>query len=177
MGEHDSPGDYLTHYEPGTESRSEAFLGINLRSAKSHVYKWLGNIRRETEEEDLWAQLAQASAPFGPVVTSRDTENTPFAPDEIKRIAAGLEEVKAQLRAQVDLDTRQVAAIEEGFAALIAAAQKIGRKDWSLMLGGVVLGVIANAALPPEAVKGLFHIVGQVFRWLFQQGRFLPPLG
>ena len=43
------------------------------------------------------------------------------------------------------------------------------------MLGGTLMGIIGNAALPPETVRGLFHIVAQVFQWLLQQGRLLPP--
>ncbi len=175
MGEYDSPGDYLLHFEPGDESRVEVFSGISLQSALRHMEHWLANIKRETTEPDLWAQLAAEGEAFSAAIGGLETANTPFTPDERRRIAQGLDDIKAQLAAQYDLSVQQLRAIEGGFAALKAASERVGRKDFVLMLGGTLMGIIGGAALPPDTVRGFFHIVGQVFQWLLQQGHLLPP--
>ena len=48
----------VLNFEPGDESRVEVFSGISLQSALRHMEHWLANIKRETTEPDLWAQLA-----------------------------------------------------------------------------------------------------------------------
>jgi len=172
---YDRTGDYLLCFEPGTESRVESFTGISLDSALLHIDQWLANIKRETTEPDLWAQLASEGGAFGNAITGLETANTAFTLDERRRIAQGLDEIKAALAAQYQLSEQQAATIDRAFEALKTASERVGRKDWVLLLGGTLMGIIGNTVFPAETVKGLFHIVGQVFQWLLQQGHLLPP--
>ncbi len=173
---YESSGDYLLAYEPGEESRVQAVTGISQYHALERIRTWVANIKRETSEPDLWAQLASEGEAFSDALASLDTDNTPFRPDEVRRISDSLDEVRAQLTAQHDVTEEQLRRIDKAIAALKAAAERVGRKDWMLMLGGTLVGLVGNAALPPETVKGLFQIVGHVFQWLLQYGRLLPPI-
>lgn len=175
LRDRDQHGDYLLQFTPGSESRVQTVLGVDVETALGYVHEWLVNLQREATEPDLWAQIAAEGEVFSDAISGLAAANTPFKADERKRIAQGLDEIRAQLAAQHELSEQQLTAIDKGFAALKAASERVGRKDWVLMLGGTLMGIIGGAALPPNVVKGLFHIVGEVFQWLLQQGRLLPP--
>ena len=169
------PGPYVAVFEPVNSGPRGRLVSVDLSSVLTGVAEWLDVVKREHEAPDLWAQLAVQGDVFGDAVSALEIANTPFTADEKRRITQGLDEIKAQLAAQHELSEQQLTAIDKGFAALKAASERVGRKDWVLMFGGMLMGIIGSAALPPETVRGLFHIVGQVFQWLLQQGRLLPP--
>ncbi len=170
-------GDYVVMFEPGERSHRERTLGISWEWVETRFRDWLDNVQREMIEPDLWAQVT-ATEPADIraliAVIEEDEDNTRFTPTERQRIADTLDEIKDQLAATYDLQAEQIEVIRESFARLIAAAERLDRRDWKAVFVQALLGIAIKAALTSPVATALVHAAFQGFRWLLEQGRLLP---
>jgi hypothetical protein len=90
-----------------------------------------------------------------------DSSNTAFTANEKKYILSGLNEIKQYLLTAHKLDPELV---ESRLNYLAESSERVGRKDWLNLLISVLVGIVINAALPPEATRELFRMAGTVLR-------------
>jgi hypothetical protein len=118
--------------------------------------------RSEDVMPDLWTLPPNLDMP-----ESEEVENTPFSPQEQETIAKQLREIKKYVKANYELADAKFARIEERLDEAEWASRRMGRKDWFLLFGGVVLTLIVNDLVPQTVVEGIYnsviHSLGHLF--------------
>jgi len=137
------------------------------QNVMQRLSRWLEDAKRDLDMPDLWAGLQREAKLLG-VASNETVANTPFTQDEQKVITAQLGELAASVKHDYSLSEAQAEVLDEKIDLLVEAAGRVGRKDWQLMLGGVILTLLASAVIPPEAlhyilttlVQGIGHLFG-----------------
>lgn len=117
-------------------------------------------MRREAESPDLWGSISK-EAQILESAASSDTSNASFTAEEKTYVVQGINEIKQYLLTAHKLDPELV---ESRLNYLVESSERVGRKDWINLLISVLIGIVINAALPPEATRELFRFVGTVLR-------------
>jgi len=117
-------------------------------------------VRREAESPDLWGSISK-EAQILESAASSDTSNASFTAEEKTYVVQGINEIKQYLLTAHKLDPELV---ESRLNYLVESSERVGRKDWINLLISVLIGIVINAALPPEATRELFRFVGTVLR-------------
>ncbi|MFZ2512830.1 MAG: hypothetical protein WAW63_00035 [Candidatus Saccharimonadales bacterium] len=126
---------------PGEASPAEYALYDNWPEELSGVSFWLANIKREINQPDLWS--GEENKKF----TSWAKDNKPFTVKEQTDLQARLDRIETMLVEQAK-QTKQVAEdIRESLDNLRRASEKIGRKDWAMMLFGYIFSKSADWGL------------------------------
>jgi len=146
----------------------EERTGLSQYRLMQQVELWLAEVKRDIHTPDLWAQLERAAELLG-AISDEAIGNTPFAPAEQDKIAGQLRELRDYVSRIYSLSELQTRLLEENLDYLADASGRVGRKDWLLMVAGVILGYVLIAALPPEAARDILgtlltsigHILGR----------------
>jgi hypothetical protein len=170
------PGRYTTTAVVG-EDPSWPSLSYTWATVPDKIQRWAEGVRRDVDTPDLWAEL-QRTQGILTGVGNEDVENTPFSPGEQAEILDSLREIKEFVNRSDSLSEAQRSSVEAKLDVLAAAAARAGRRDWQLMLGGVILGLIMQQLLPNEVVWDILRMVGNGLGHLFGGDGLpvLPPL-
>jgi hypothetical protein len=139
---------------------------------------WAGDVKRDVETPDLWAEIQRE----GEILTGTpyiDVENTPFTLDEQAQIAEQLDQIKQTAQTRYALSDAQMRALAAKLDEIAAASGHVGRKDWMILVAGVMLNLIATDFLPRETVQTIVVTVFQALAHLFGGGgglHLLPPM-
>jgi len=75
--------------------------------------------------------------------------------------------IKAQASKMPELTAEQVEGIEQKLDVLTEASERVGRKDWLVMVYGAAFGMIANDSVPAHLVQNIIamtiHGLGHIF--------------
>jgi hypothetical protein len=167
-----NPGHYTATAVVGDAAPrpSESFTWAKV---EERVQQWAEEVERDVATPDLWADLQRERQ----IITGaryEDVENTPFTSEEQAEIAQQLRQIKEFVRKTYPLSETQVLDLEARLDVIEAAAGRIGRKDWLLLVGGVMAGVIITDLLPPGAVRHILLMLLHGLEHLFG-GWDLPP--
>ena len=138
------------------------------------IPSWADEINQVARTPDLWAELRR-SRELVLEIQSADIGNTPFTIDERRQIVLELEAIKEQVKEQFDLTSDQIASIDEWKNGVAEASERIGRKDWQLLVYGTILNLFAAGALPPELARHILSIVISVMMAHLFLGGGGPP--
>jgi hypothetical protein len=126
------------------------------------VEGWATRVKDDMDTPNLLAEL-QRDREILTDARFEDVENTPFTPEEQAEIAEWVEASKEFVRHRYSLPEVQLRVIEAKLDELAAEARRSGRRDWMLGVCFVMIGVMANGLLPPDAVQ---HIVAMLLHGL-----------
>jgi len=133
------------------------------------VRRWLGLL---VEQRGLWDQLVSGgNAPEG----DSGTSNARFTPAELAEIARQLGGIAASAQTQYGLSNAEREVLEGTLRYLEEASGSVGRLDWRNLLMGVFLTLMAEALLPPDAMRGILRDLVHGLGHLYAQ-RMLPEL-
>lgn len=144
-------------------------------SVPDKVKRWAEEVRLDVDTPDLWAELRRTQR----VLTGagyEDDENTPFTPNEQAEILAQLGEIKELIERSDILSEQQMLSVEARLDVLAEAAARAGRRDWRLMFGGVILGLIVQQLVPQDVVSNIVEMVSNGLGHLFGGDGNVPPL-
>jgi hypothetical protein len=145
---------------------------------EARVQDWAEDVKRDVETPDLWAELKRE----GEILSGAryaDVQNTPFTPDEQAQIAEQLEQIKRSAQTTYALPDAQMRRLVAKLDEVLAASGRMGRKDWVLLFGGAMLGLILTDLLPPSAAQSILMTVLHGLEHLFGGGggpHLLPPM-
>lgn len=169
------PGKYTSTSVVG-ENPPWPTESYNWASVPDKVKLWAEEVRHDVDTPDLWAELRRNPG----VLTGagyEDLENTPFTPDEQAEILEKLGEIKGLAERADTLSEQQKLSVEAKLDALAEAAARAGRRDWQLMFGGVILGLILQQLVPQEVTSTIVEMVGNGLGHLFDgDGLLVLPL-
>ena len=160
----DNIGDrFFSMWSPAIELHKQRVESGSWNAQFNHFKEWLGYLRREVDSPDLWSAISQESELIE--ATTSDESNTPFTAEEKAYILSGIKEIKQYLLTAHRLDPELV---ETRLNYLAEASNRVGRKDWINLLLSVLVGIVMQAALPPESTRELFRFVGTVLRQILR---------
>lgn len=153
-------GRFYSKWSPGRETLRQAENSSGWQVQSKLCAQWLSFLKRETESPDLWDAISDEARILESAASS-DTSNAPFTAGEKAYILGGLTEVKQYLLTAHRVDPELV---ESRLNYLIESSERLGKKDWLNLLLSVLVSIVINAALPPEATRELFRFVGTALR-------------
>jgi hypothetical protein len=98
------PGSYVLRFVAGDEPVTERTV-YSWESLMTRIEQWLGDVKRDTETPDLWAELRRQTELLA-AVGDESVDNTPFTPSEQEGIARRLEEFRTQVKDPYALRSR-----------------------------------------------------------------------
>ncbi len=129
---------------------------------------WLGYLKREVNSPNLWETVdAERNLLLS---GSTDADNSPFSESEKEYLKAGVEEIREYL---VSAHGFSNDVVEPQLRYLVESADRLGKKDFKNMLLGLLMGLVVNAAAPPETVQSIFQFVGTTLKGLFHSSLLL----
>lgn len=135
---------------------------------------WAQRVVYELNAPDLWAELVSPSGIFGE--TQGDEDNSAFTAEERTAISARIEEVKAEVRQNPALTGDQISGIEQKLDDLIEASERVGKKDWKLLVAGTLLTIFVTYAVPPHVAQAIITSVITGLGHMFGIGGLPPSL-
>jgi hypothetical protein len=145
------------------------------RAVEVRVERWAGDVKRNAETTDLWAEL-QGEREILAGARYQDVENTPFTSDERAEIAEQLREIKEFVRTRYSLSEAEARALEARLDYVEAAGDRMGRKDWRLLFYGQMLDVIIGGLLAPDVVRDILTMALQGLQFVLGGGLEPPQL-
>ncbi len=150
---------------------SAALPAYTIENAVERVAKWAKDVALWLDAPDLWRiSLGEGAIPGA---LAPDSSNTLFSPDEQASISIQLKEIREALKAICELTAEQSAEIDKKFEEAEKASQRMGRKDWGMFFGGVVLSLVLPDIITPEVMGHIFMMVEHGIGHLFGG----PPVG
>jgi hypothetical protein len=160
-------------------NRSPLYLRFVDTSGTLPGYDWADVVAKVED----WASQLAAGDIWKEFIADRATatssheniDNTPFTASEREEVRKQLRQIPAQVRERFDLSEKQESDIEQKMDELIAASERVGKKDWRVMVYGAAFSLIVNDEIPAHAVQS---IMSMIFTGLAHSLGFggLPPL-
>jgi len=177
--EHDAlvhlPTGYFFHYK-GTHyygvdfapGRHEFKTHISFASPEimqGYAREWIGHLKRELGQPDLWATL-QAQSDFG---SPDEAElQKPFTPEEQVQVSIQLKEIREYLLNVGSVNETQLRTIDKRLAYLESASKRQTKFDWRGSLLSFVLELALGAIISSENVANFFGTVKVLFSGLLK---------
>lgn len=163
-----SPLHYVVNYVVGDGQAWPYDINVHFWQAVVERFKgWLGDVKRDLETPDLWAELQQEAELLG-VASDEVTQNTPFTPVEQEEIARQLRELAKYAEHTYSLSEAPMRILNEKIDYLVQATHRLGRKDWLGLFIAIMYTLVIQALVPPEfarpvlliLLRGIAHLFG-----------------
>jgi len=147
---------------------------FNWQTVPGKAERWAREVKRDVATPDLWDEVRRKHGILTGT-TYEDTDNTLFTPGERAEIFEQVRQIKQYLKDLDSLTEARMLSIEERLDYVVSAADRVGRKDWKLMLSAAILGLILTDLLPREVVGDILTMASHGFDHFFGGGG-LPQL-
>ena len=152
--------DWYGHFSPGELTQHETEQAGDWPGLIVRVDWWLGYLRRELSEPDLWQLLFS-----GQPLPEREWDNQAFSADERQRVIDWANEARRYLESAVGPEAARQAGAT--LAYIVDATDRLGHHDWREAARGALVGYVMTLVLPPDqAADVLRHLIGFVGRFL-----------
>jgi hypothetical protein len=155
------------------KSGNASFVDLDWATILAKVEDWASQV---STTRNIWKEfIADQEIP---AASHDNTENAPFAASEREEVRERLHQIPAQVRERFSLSAKQESAIEQKLDNLIEATERVGKKDWLVMVYGSAFGLIVNDEIPPHVVQTIITMIVTGIAHAFGIGGlppFLPP--
>src|SRR5262249_4087426 len=138
--------------------REASFQQMAWNNCLPLVGEWSGLAEKEVNTADPWKALP-GIASKSDIIVATSVTNTEFSHRETERLAKGLEEIRKLLLKTVKNQKEQSDLVNSEIQKLLAASEKMGRRDWVNQAIGALITLSITIALPPEVTKQVFEIL------------------
>jgi hypothetical protein len=148
-------------HSPGSSQFLEAFLSPTWDLRLESIRRWLTYLEREVNQPDYWANIQRNVArgmSIGPLIS-----NEPFSAVEKEKIKSGLERLPIVLIEREIVAPNDLEYLEEQMNYMIAASDRMGKKDWGLLFLGTIISMAQTLALEPNKASSLWQIAKELF--------------
>jgi len=142
---------------------------------EERVERWANDVKADFDMPDLWVEV-QRRREVLTGVSSKNVENTPFTSVEQAEIAKQLRQIVESVRKAHALSNMQILTLSAKVDDLVAASARIGRKDWQLLLYGLLFTLIVTSVVPPGVVYDILDLTLRALGYLFGNDGILPQL-
>jgi len=153
-------------YSPGTNRKVEREEHHDDWQRRYSAFRaWLHCLKAELDTHDPWETVGDERVLSNALSSMND--NRDFDQSERLEISAKLDELKRHLIEGRKLDSEQVAFVEDQFRYLRQAADRVGRKDWLVILWATLVNQAITLALTPAQTRELVGSAGTLFHWIW----------
>jgi hypothetical protein len=132
------------------------------------IRTWVQEVDYLINNADLWEEMRRQSRDTANNFAHTAVNNLPFDEREQAQIAARVHAIKQHVRVTYELSSDQLSGIDRKLDEIKEASERVGRKDWLMMLQGAAFGLIVQDSVPPHivqnivtmALQGLAHFIG-----------------
>ena len=160
-------------FSPGDGKFEESEIVSQWYQVVDRLEYWLKCLEAEVTQPELWETIVSEKRLITNVQPGA-SDDAPFNRDELKRIDKSLGEMKLYLASTQNLNEQQTRIVNARLDYLGEAARRMGRKDWIVLVTGVLTNIAVSAAFAPSTTHELFRFAGQVLNWIFSHKLFLP---
>jgi hypothetical protein len=157
--------DHWCECSPGMSVRIESRLTETWSRQLTAVMLWLMVLRGEISAPDLWASIGKGMH-LAEVRESTPEADSPFSAEERERIGVTMRQLREAIQASIAPTQAELQAIDGSITYLIAASDRVGRKDWGIILVGSIVGLILSHAISSDRAQILFRLVINAFWWI-----------
>ena len=150
--------DKYSAYSPGQDGIDETKLPGDWDGQLNNVAIWLGCLKREVEEPDLWSDLEKYRIEEDKDVLSH-VINEPFTANQAEQIQIGLLKVRSHLEQFTKDNKSQSDFVNSQLEYLADAAKRQGKRDWLHTSIGVIMTITTALALAPDEAKNIWNIL------------------
>jgi hypothetical protein len=101
-------------------------------------------------------------------LAAESESNAGFSKDELNEIKLRAEDIVVGLSSRSDVTNEQLNLLRRTIEEVVDASNRLGRKDWIMLVAGTFTNMVVGAAFAPEATKALFQLAQKSFGWVFQ---------
>jgi hypothetical protein len=173
---HESSGSYFTfdyvnrdghkcEYSPGEESPEVSAFSGSWGGQLLNVRMWLRFVKKEVDSPDLWSALEDRTL-LERSISAEDFENTPFIEAEKAEVVEKVRELGRYIVEAHQLPESSIEQLHARLEYLIGATERMGRKDWVMLLVSTLFGVVTSLPFDAVSARDVFSIAGSLFRFL-----------
>lgn len=159
-------------YSPGSDARVARRPTHTWPSQLSCVIEWLKHLKREIEAPDLWGAVAQERK-LAEAASSSETPNSAFTPEEQQSLTAKIHEIEKYVIETHSLTGEQAEFVKRRLDYLVDSAKRLGRLDWANVTQSVLITIVLQTAIPPDATRELLRLAWTLLGSFFGA---TPPL-
>ena len=157
-------GKHFCVFSPGKEKQKESIFSGSWELQISYINKWLSYLKREIASPNLWETISQQ------ILLKSDIDkihsNDLFTNEEINKIQSSIGEIKEYVLATYNLTDSNKVFLENKLNYLIDSSNRLGRKDWIIILIGIITNIVMSLSFSPDTAKDFFIVVSKAFDWL-----------
>jgi hypothetical protein len=151
-------------YSPGQDQQLIRRNRLHWAEQLGDLRSWIKSLKREISTPDLWAEISKEKILVE--AAQQEQENTRFTTDEIHRVQENLNEIKQYLISSKEFSPEQINYLDGRFKYLGEAAERVGKKDWLMLLLGTLASVVMTLMLPTQLSGELFRVAGTLLKWV-----------
>ena len=106
-------------------------------------------------------------------LTSESDINTRFSDDEVQKISISLDEALIAIEKSESFSSEQVSLLSKSLDELKKSSQRLGRKDWLLVVAGTIAAEISDLAISSEQTKTILRELSLSLSWVFENAKLL----
>ena len=156
----DLEGGYKVTYRPGRDEIQVSVKYPSFESALSLIDDWIAALAYEKKIPDLWEEFAKLEN----TDLLEASDNEPFTQDEKIKAAQALNDVKVYILENGNYDAELTAHIDEKIAYLESKLSSVGKKDFTLLFMGALLGLVLNHVFSPDNVGDILNFAMEQIR-------------
>jgi len=151
-------------YAPGKEKQSDSEYPGGWDTQISYFNKWLVYLKRELESPNLWETILDLNLLKSDI--DKILVNDRFTIEELLKIESSVNEIKEHVLTTQNLTESSKIFFENKMNYLVDSSKRLGRKDWIIILIGIITNVVISLSFSSTATKELFMVVSKTFNWL-----------
>ena len=127
---------------------------------------WLDFLKREVEQPDLWEELFKYQ--LSPDTFSPNLANEKFNIQELKKISEGIDNIRAYLESEFELEKEQNEIVNEKLEYLVSASNRLGKKDWFNICFTVTFSIALALSMSPEQANTIWKMITSHLKGIIQ---------
>lgn len=132
----------------------------------AELAEWADEALYVSETPDFWTELKNTSAILE-ITQTAEASNGLFTTAEQIEIASRLDAIKDLVREKFELTAEQISLVDDRLDEMKEASERVGRKDWVLMLYGSLVSIFVAGAVPSAVIQAMLtaaaHGVAHIF--------------
>jgi hypothetical protein len=147
---------WVARFSPGEHQRDDVRQGAVRDLAQLAAKDWPRFLKRELDAPDFWAQLAS-----NPLVLAQASigDNRPFEDAEREELLPRLQSIEMKLKELHGDTPTRLAEIERRMEEIRDASNRVGRKDWGMLMIGQLFTLATTLGLDGEKARAVFDLV------------------
>jgi hypothetical protein len=152
---------FVTERCPGMRKFTESLVNQDFDMRFEHASEWVELVHHEVETPDLWAEVAK-SKELAEAAEALGDDNSPFSESERSVIEQRFDELEGFIIKNYITDRAHRQLVEQQLRYLVGAANRLGRKDWLILVFGQLISMGTTLAMNADKIGGVLSYAAKL---------------